>query len=129
MAWVKVPAEHHPLFRAALPSDPRVSTMPLFGGVVARVNGHIFAGLFGRSVMLAVPEPLRAQVLALDGGAPFDPKGDGKSRGQKVMLPEDIMDDAPELKAWIARAFTAALALPRKPAKKQPAASKPKRRR
>lgn len=119
MAWVKVPAEHHPLFHAALPKDPRVSTMPMFGGVVARVNGHIFAGLFGRSVMLALPEPARAEVLALDGAGPFDPRGDGKPRSQKVMLPEDMMDDAAELKAWIARAFTAAAALPRKQAKKK----------
>jgi hypothetical protein len=128
MAWVKVPAEHHPLFRAALPSDPRVSTMPLFGGVAARVNGHIFAGLFGRSVMLALPEPLRAEALALDGAAPFDPMGDGRPRGQKIMLPEDMMDDAPELKAWIARAFTAAAALPRKPVKKPAAKKKPAKR-
>ena len=136
MAWVKVPAEHHPLFRAALPNDRRVSTMPLFGGVAARVNGHIFAGLFGRSVMLLLPEPLRAEALALDGAGPFDPKGDGRARSQKIMLPEDRMDDAPELKAWIARAFTAALTLPRKAAKAvkkpaaktKPAAKKPKPR-
>jgi hypothetical protein len=124
MAWVKVPPEHHPVFRAALPKDPRVSTMPLFGGVVAKVNGHIFAGLFGRSVMLSLPEPLRTEALALDGAAPFDPKGDGHPRSQKIMLPEDMMDDAPELAGWVARAFTAAVALPRKVAKK-PAAKKP----
>ena len=52
MAWVKIPAEHHPLFHAALPDDPRVETMKMFGGVAAKVNGHIFAGLFGRSTML-----------------------------------------------------------------------------
>ena len=125
MAWVKVPVDHHPLFQAALPGDPRVSTMPLFGGVAAKVNGHIFAGLFGRSVMLLLPEPLRAEALALDGAAPFDPMGDGRARSQKIMLPEDMMDDAPELKAWIARAFAAAVALPRKPARKKPAAKKP----
>jgi hypothetical protein len=110
--------------------------MPLFGGVAARVNGHIFAGLFGRSVMLALPEPDRAEALALDGAGPFDPMGEGRPRSQKIMLPEDMMDDAPELEAWIARAFTAALALPRKTAKaKKPAvkakkpAAKPKKRR
>jgi hypothetical protein len=26
MAWIKVPPEHHPLFREALPRDPRVET-------------------------------------------------------------------------------------------------------
>jgi hypothetical protein len=41
MAWIKVPAENHPLFLSALPQDPRVETMKMFGGVAAKVNGHI----------------------------------------------------------------------------------------
>ncbi|MEZ4363846.1 MAG: TfoX/Sxy family protein [Kofleriaceae bacterium] len=114
MAWIKVPPEHHPLFHAALPADRRVSTMQMFGGVAAKVNGHIFAGLFGRSVMLALPEPERSEALALEGAGPFDPMGDGRVRSQKVMLPEAFMDDAPELSSWIARAFAAAAALPPK---------------
>jgi len=123
MAWVKVPAAHYPLFRAALPGDPRVSTMPLFGGLVAKVNGHIFAGIFGRSAVVSLPEADRAEALALDGAGPFDPKGDGSIQSKKVMLPEDMMDDAPELRAWIARAYAAALALPRKAPPKKKAKS------
>src|SRR5262249_45064463 len=80
MAWVKVPPENHPLFHAALPKDPRVETMKMFGGVAAKVNGHIFAGLFGRSTMLLLTEPDRAEALALQGAAPFDPMGDGRAR-------------------------------------------------
>src|SRR5436190_9295198 len=108
MAWVKVPPEHHPLFHAALPRDPRVETMKMFGGVAAKVNGHIFAGLFGRSTMLWLPEPERTAALALEGAGPFDPMGDGRARSEKVMLPEAMMDDAAELRAWIGRAFEAA---------------------
>ena len=52
MAWVKVPAENHPIFQAALPNDPRVDTLKMFGGVAAKVNGNVFAGLFGRSTMV-----------------------------------------------------------------------------
>jgi hypothetical protein len=114
MAWVKVPPEHHPLFHAALPRDPRVQTQPLFGGVAAKVNGHFFAGLFGRSTILLLPEPLRAEALALEGATMFDPMGDGRARSEKVMLPEAMMDDADELRAWIDRAFRAATALPPK---------------
>ena len=118
MAWIKVPPEHHPIFWAALPDDRRVTTMPLFGGVAAKVNGHIFAGLFARSVMLLLPEPLRAEALALDGASMFDPMGDGRARSDKVMLPDSMMDEPAELRGWIAKAFDAALELPRKPAKK-----------
>jgi TfoX/Sxy family transcriptional regulator of competence genes len=119
MAWVKIPAENHPLFRAALPKDPRVETLAMFGGVAAKVNGNIFAGLFGRSTMIWLPEDERAEALALEGAAPFDPMGDGR-KSDKVMLPEAMMDDAPELRHWIARAFKAAAKLPLKVAKAKP---------
>ena len=128
MAWVKVPPENHPLFHAALPKDPRVETMKMFGGVAAKVNGHVFAGLFGRSTMLLLPESERAEALALDGAAPFDPMGDGRARSDKVMLPESMMRDPAGLRGWIARAFKAAAKLPpkaAKPAKKKPAKKKP----
>ncbi len=124
MAWVKVPAEHHPLFRAALPKDPRVETMQMFGGIAAKVNGHIFAGLFGRSTMVWLPEPERAAALALEGAEPFDPMGNGRVRSDKVMLPEAMMDEPAELRAWVGRAFKSAAALPAKEAKKAPGAKK-----
>src|SRR3954453_13962423 len=111
MPWVKVPPENHPIFRAALPDDARVETLNMFGGVAAKVNGNVFAGLFGRSTMIWLPEDERAEALALEGGAPFDPMGDGR-KSDKVMLPEAMMDDAPELGRWIARAFKAAAKLP-----------------
>jgi TfoX/Sxy family transcriptional regulator of competence genes len=118
MAWIKVPPENHPLFLEALPRDPRVETQKMFGGVAAKVNGNVFAGLFGRSTMLLLSEPDRAEALALEGASLFDPMGDGRMRSDKVMLPEAMMDDAPELRRWIARAFEAAASLAVKSAKK-----------
>jgi len=117
MAWVKVPPENHPVFRAALPDDPRVETMQMFGGIAAKVNGHIFAGLFGRSTMVWLPEDERAEALALEGAAPFDPMGNGRVRSDKVMLPERMMKRTADLRRWIARAFEGAAALPAKGAK------------
>ena len=121
MAWVKVPPEHRPIFQAALPPDTRIETQAMFGGLAAKVNGHLFAGLFGRSVVLQLPEPERTAALALAGAAPFDPMGDGRARSTKVMLPERMMRDRAELRRWISQAFTAAAALPPKAAKKKPA--------
>ncbi len=116
MAWVKVPPEHHPIFHAALPKDPRVETLKMFGGVAAKVNGHLFAGLFGRSTMVLLGEADRAAALALDGATPFDPMGNGRVRSDKVMLPERMMAAPAELRAWVARAFDAAASLPKKEA-------------
>src|SRR5258706_4604513 len=126
MAWVKVPPENHPIFHAALPKDPRVETAKMFGGVAAKVNGHICAGLFGRSTMLWLPEAERAEALALEGAGPFDPMGDGRARSDKIMLPERMMKDAPELRRWLARAFKGAAALPAKAPKAK--ASKARKR-
>ena len=129
MAWVKVPPENHPIFRAALPKDPRVETMKMFGGVAAKVNGHLFAGLFGRSTMVWLQEPDRTAALALDGATMFDPMGDGRARSDKVMLPERFMSNPPELRRWIARAFKGAAALPAKASKKAPARKGPPKKR
>jgi TfoX/Sxy family transcriptional regulator of competence genes len=129
MAWVRVPAEHHPVFLAALPKDKRVETLAMFGGVAAKVNGHVFAGLFGRSTMVLLPEPLRTQALALDGAAPFDPMGNGRVRSEKVMLPEALMSEPRVLREWIGRAFDEALKLaPKVSAKKAVAKKGPARR-
>jgi TfoX/Sxy family transcriptional regulator of competence genes len=125
MAWVKVPPEHHPLFHAALPKDPRVETRLMFGGVAASVNGHLFAGLFGRSTMIWLDDAGRAEALALEGAAPFDPMGDGRMRSDKVMLPEAMMDEPDELRRWVGRAFAAAAKLPPKAAKPKKTAKKP----
>ncbi len=120
MAWVKVPPENRPIFHAALPKDPRVETVTMFGGVAVKVNGHLFAGLFGRSTMLLLAEPDRAEALALKGASLFDPMGNGRVRSDKVMLPEGMMAEPTELRRWIARAFKAASLLPKKEAKSAP---------
>jgi hypothetical protein len=130
MAWVKVPPENHPLFHAALPKDPRVETLKMFGGVAAKVNGNFFAGLFGRSTMVWLPESERPRALALEGAALFDPMGDGRVRSDKVMLPERFMKQPAALARWLTRSFEAAAALPprgaKEPAKKPvPKAKKP----
>ena len=89
----------------------------MFGGVAAKVNGHLFAGLFGRSTMVWLPDADRAVARALDGASMFDPMGDGRARSDKVMLPERMMGDPSELRRWIERAFRAAATLPSKAAK------------
>ena len=86
----------------------------MFGGIAAKVNGHIFAGLFGRSVMIGLPEAERAEALALEGAGLFDPMGDGRARSDKIMLPESMMEEPAELRRWLARAFKGAAQLPPK---------------
>jgi TfoX/Sxy family transcriptional regulator of competence genes len=127
MAWTKIPPENHPLFRAALPRDRRIETLQMFGGVAAKVNGNLFGGTFGRSVMLLLSPADREEALRLDGAAPFDPMGNGARRSDKVQMPETIMDEPAELREWVKRSFDYAATLPKKAAKakkKKPANKK-----
>jgi TfoX/Sxy family transcriptional regulator of competence genes len=117
MAWVKVPAEHHPLFRAALPVDPRVRTIQMFGGVAALINGHIFGGLFARSIIVRLSPADHQAAMALDGAELFDPMGNGRAMTDTVLLPADVMDDPAELRGWLDRALEFTAAKPPKPAR------------
>jgi TfoX/Sxy family transcriptional regulator of competence genes len=125
MAWVKVPKEHHPIFLSALPADRRVTTLPMFGGIGIKIGGNMGGGLFGRSAIVRLSEPDRAEALALDGATPFDPMGNGRTSSNMVMLPESIMDEPDELRAWLGKAIAFTAMLPRKAAKKVAKPAKP----
>ncbi len=114
MAWVKVPKENHPLFFAALPTDPRVKTINMFGAVAGLVNGNMFGGLFARSIMVKLSDADIAEAMKLDGTAPFDPMGNGHVMGNTVQLPDSVMDDPAELRAWLQKGFDYAVTLPAK---------------
>jgi TfoX/Sxy family transcriptional regulator of competence genes len=121
MAWVKIPQENHPLFRDCLPLDPRVSTVNMFGGVAAKVNGQMFAGLFARGAVAKLSESDQQVALAIDGASMFDPMGNGRIMRDTVFLPESVLEEPNELRAWLRRAFEHTASLP---AKKKPAAKK-----
>jgi len=114
MAWIKIPKEHHPLLLAALPRDPRVRTVQMFGATVGLVNGHMFGGLFARSAVVRLDPEAHAEAMALDGAEPFDPMGTKRVMADTVLLPESVMDEADELRAWLARAFAYTATLPPK---------------
>jgi TfoX/Sxy family transcriptional regulator of competence genes len=114
MAWVKIPKENHPLFHAALPRDPRVSTVNMFGGVGAKVNGQMFAGLFARSAIVKLSPDDQRAALDLDGAALFDPMGNGRVMHDTVQLPEALMDEPDELQAWFRKALDYIATLPAK---------------
>src|SRR5258706_5512092 len=118
MAWTKIPPEHHPLFRAALPADKRARAFQMFGGVAGKVNGNMFGGLFATSVMVKPSEEDQREALALDGAAPFSPMGNGRVMADSVLLPDEVMADPEQLRSWLRRAFEYTSTLPKKAPKK-----------
>jgi TfoX/Sxy family transcriptional regulator of competence genes len=131
MPWVKIPKENHPLFRASLPRDPRVSTVNMFGGVAAKVNGQMFAGLFARGAIVKLSESDQKDALAIDGASMFDPMGNGRVMRDTVFLPESVMAEPDDLRSWIRKALEFTVSLPAKKkrpmkaAAKKPAVKKP----
>ena len=99
----------------------------MFGGIAAKVNGRMFAGLFGRGAIVKLSPDDQRAALSLDGAEPFDPMGTGRVMHDTVLLPEQIMDEADELRAWLRKALdhTATLPAKRKPSGSK-AAAKPK---
>ena len=120
MAWVKIPADNHPVFHAAVPKDRRASTLKMFGGLAGLVNGNMFGGLFGRSVVVKLSAEDQQHALALDGAVPFDPMGNGRIMKDMIFLPETVLDDSAELRDWLRRAFDYTATLPPKVKKAKP---------
>jgi TfoX/Sxy family transcriptional regulator of competence genes len=114
MAWVKIPKENHPLFHQCLPRDPRVSTVNMFGGVAAKVNGQMFAGLFARGAVAKLSAADQRVALAIDGATMFDPMGNGRIMRDTVFLPESVVEEPEELRAWLRRALDYTATLPAK---------------
>ena len=124
MAWVKIPADNHPIFLAAVPKDKRVTTLKMFGGVAAKVNGQMFAGLFARSFVVKLSETDRTEAMQLDGAEPFDPMGNGRIMKDTIFMPEAVFGEAAELRDWLARGLAYTLTLPAKKAKPKKAIAK-----
>jgi len=110
---------------AALPRDPRVETIKMFGAIAGLVNGNMFGGLFAKSAVVKLNDTDRAEALKLDGAELFDPMGNGRVMQDTVMLPEEVFHDAEALAEWMRRAFDHTATLPAKKKKAKPAANKP----
>lgn len=110
------------MLMAALPRDPRVETIKMFGAIAGLVNGNMFGGLFAKSAVVKLSDADRAEALELDGAELFDPMGNGRVMQDTVMLPEEVFHDAAALEDWMRRAFEHTAKLPPKKKKANKAA-------
>ena len=109
-------------FDAVVPPPP-VERRKMFGTPVCFVRGNMFAGAYGQSIMLRLPEAEREKVLRA-GGAPFAPMG--RAMREYVTLPAAYLDDAARLRRWMKKAQAFAESLPAKEPKRRKAASRPR---
>ena len=115
--------ETQELFRALVPDAPGVQVKPMFANLGAFVNGNMFAGLFGDSIGVRLPdESVRAELLAVEGAGPYGPAE--RPMGGYVSLPEEWKDDPDRLREWIGVALEQVGRMP--PKEKKPRKAAPK---
>jgi len=130
MKFEKSPPWLLELFGEALAGTPG-ERRQMFGYPCGFLNGQLFCGLFASSMFVRLGEAERSELLAIEGGRPFDPMG-GRPMREYVVLPPALLEDAGELGRWLSRAATYASSLPPKKtpanerglAKKRPPAKK-----
>ncbi|SEI12181.1 MULTISPECIES: TfoX/Sxy family protein [unclassified Leifsonia] len=115
--------ETQELFRTLVPDAPGVQVKPMFANLGAFVNGNMFAGLFGDSIGVRLPdEAVRAELLAVEGAGPYGPAE--RPMGGYVSLPEEWKDDPDRLREWIGVALEQVGRMP--PKEKKPRTAAPK---
>lgn len=74
MKFEKAPPWLVEFFAAQMEGVP-ADTRKMFGYPCAFVNGQMFTGLFGSTMIVRLPEEGRAELLAIEGAKGFDPMG------------------------------------------------------
>jgi TfoX/Sxy family transcriptional regulator of competence genes len=60
----------------------------------------MFAGTFGKCVFVRLDEPSRVELLTAAGAKPFEPM-EGRPMKEYVQLPESLLNEPLNVKAWL----------------------------
>lgn len=106
------------LYESVLPSDGRIETRSMFGGLGSFVNGNMFAGALGDRIFLRLPEGDREALLREPGGGPFEPVK-GHAMAGYATVPKAWGANPDRVREWTARALAFVAAMPpKRPGKK-----------
>jgi TfoX/Sxy family transcriptional regulator of competence genes len=119
--WTKSPPELVEVFEAVFPGPPAVARQ-MFGYPAGFVNGNMFMGLHQHNMVLRLPDGPRAELLAMEGAATFEPMA-GRPMKEYVVVPAMLLAAPEDLEPWVAKALAHGASLPAKAAK---AKAKPK---
>ena len=100
-------------YESSLPTDPRITTKAMFGGLGSFVNGNMFAGALGTQIFLRLAESDRASILQEPGSRPFEPVK-GRVMAEYVVAPASWMKDPARLREWLARSLEQVAGMPPK---------------
>jgi TfoX/Sxy family transcriptional regulator of competence genes len=122
--WTKSPPELVEVFEAVFPGPPAVARQ-MFGYPAGFVNGNMFMGLHQHNMVLRLPDGPRAELLAMEGAATFEPMA-GRPMKEYVVVPATLLAAPETLETWVAKALAHGASLPAKAAKAAKAKAKPK---
>jgi TfoX/Sxy family transcriptional regulator of competence genes len=111
MKWIKASEEIIELFDKIIPDLPGVEKRKMFGYPVTFINGNMFMGIHGNSVILRLPDNKRAEFLKLQSAIQFEPMP-GRFMKEYVVIPEWMLDDQLILNHWIEKSFEYTSSLP-----------------
>jgi TfoX/Sxy family transcriptional regulator of competence genes len=117
--WEKASAEMGDILGQAAEPFPLVERRKMFGGLSLFVNGHMFAGIHGRKIVLRLSEAERTDAQAEAGALPFEPMP-GRVMKEYVVVPETVWSSPEALEEWMRRSIEYVGGLPpkeRKPRK------------
>lgn len=100
----------------AAPPELDVTFRPMFGGLFAYAEGRPFASLSDVGLALKFVGGERDAVLASPGAAPLRYEPDQPVSKSYVVVPDPVLSDRDELRAWVVRSVSG---LPAKRARKK----------
>jgi hypothetical protein len=103
---------------------PQAQRRPTFGYPCLYVGGNMVSGLFQSSWHVRLGAAETAELLAIEGSAPFEPMPGRPMTGFTLLAPSIVEDDV-AIRRWVERAIAFGATMPPKVAKpKKAAASK-----
>jgi TfoX/Sxy family transcriptional regulator of competence genes len=106
--------------QSAAPPDLDLSFRPMFGGVLAYVDGKAFASLSNVGLALKLAGADHAELSALPGARALKYEPDAPPSKSYVCVPDAMLDDREALRAWIARGAAGLRTIVKKPRTRRP---------
>jgi TfoX/Sxy family transcriptional regulator of competence genes len=88
----------------------------MFGYSCVFAKGNMFAGLHQAGMVLRLPDEQRAEFLRLKGAKQFEPMP-GRVMREYVVVPNVLLNEVDQLRAWVEKSLTYVSSLPAKPMK------------
>lgn len=113
--WRKAPGELKERFEAAVAGIDGLEQRKMFGYPAGFIGGNMTTGLHQESWIVRLPEETRRERVEA-GWSVFEPMP-GRPMREYIALPDEVIADPDEARAWVERAAAYVRTLPPKPPK------------